>query len=90
MPTAGRINDGHGSGYGWKAYAAGGPYDLVADSPDGKSCAREIRLLAAGNLTHAFFADGVTDAPLLGLPVGYVHTGQTSGISPTVAVVVYW
>ena len=91
MPTPGRINESPATdAQSWKQYAAGGPYDLVVDSPGGASCAREVRLLAAGDLTHCYMSDGATDRPLTGLPSGYVHAGATSSITPTVAVVVYW
>jgi hypothetical protein len=90
MPTAGKNKESMLVGSNWKAYAAGGPYDFVADSPDGKACARLIVMLAAGDLTHAFLPDGATDRPLIGLPAGYQHMAACSGASPTVAIVVYW
>ncbi len=73
----------------WKQYAAGGPYDLRADSPDGRSAARRIVLLAAGDLTLCTDAADV-DRPLTGLPAGYVHDAYCSRVTPTVAIVVYW
>jgi hypothetical protein len=88
--SAGRFTDSNACAPAWKQYAAGGPYNLVADSPDGAACARLVVLLAAGDLTHAILSDGATDRPITGLPAGYQHQGNTSSITPTVAVVVYW
>ena len=77
-------------GESWKQYAAGGPYNLVTDSPSGTACARLVVMLAAGDLTHAVLPDGVTDRPITGLPANFQHLGATSSITPTVSVVVYW
>ena len=91
MPTPGKINESPATtGQSWKQYAAGGPYSLVSDSPDGATCAREVRLLAAGDLTACYLPDGTTNRPLTGLPSGYVHAGPVSSVTPTVAIVVYW
>jgi len=72
-----------------KQYAAGGPYDLVADG-NGDQCCKAVAFMATGNLTHCLMADGVTDRPITGAPAGYVHNAQCSSITPSVAVVVYW
>ena len=75
----------------WKRYAAG-VCDFVADSPNGRTCARLVILLADGDLTHAYGPGGEVagDMPLTGLPKGYRHQGATSGVTSTVALVAYW
>lgn len=86
-----QVDDSTVPGHSWKQYAAGGPYNLVADSPTGNTAARLIVLLAAGDLTHAVMSDAAaTDRPLTGLPSGYQHVGHTSSVTPSVAIVVYW
>ena len=90
MPTLGRNNTGINVGESWKQYAPGAVADLVADSPDGKSCARMLILLAAGDLTACYQPDGVTNRPLTGLPDQYMHLGATSGATCTVGMIAYW
>jgi len=73
----------------WKQYAAGGPYDLVADGGNGQCC-RSISFLASGDLTHCLQSDGTTDRPITAAPAGFVANVQATSISPTVAVLVCW
>jgi hypothetical protein len=73
----------------WKQYASGGLRDLVADSPDGNSCARLVVPLAAGDFTVCKDAAGV-DRPVTGLPVGYQHLANVSAVNATVAFIAYW
>lgn len=92
MPQqSGSDNPNLGDAPRWKGYAAG-TRDLVADSPDGKTCARLIVMLAAGDLTNAFGPGGEAagNMPLTGLPANYRHQGSTSGVTSTAAFVAYW
>jgi hypothetical protein len=92
MPQqAGSDNPSIADAVRWKRYAAGA-CDFVADSPNGKTCARLVILLAAGDLTSAFGPGGEAagNMPLTGLPAGYRHQGATSGVVSTAALVAYW
>lgn len=75
----------------WKQYALG-THDLVADSPNGRTCARLIVMLAAGDLTAAYGPKGEAggNMPLTGLASQYRHPGSTSGVTSTVAFIAYW
>jgi hypothetical protein len=84
-------NDSTVPGHAWKQYAAGGPYNLIADGPTANCCARQIVLLAAGDLTACVMGDAAaTNRPLTNLPAGYTHVGHTASVTPSVAIVVYW
>ena len=73
----------------WKQYAAGGPYDLVADGGNGQCC-RSISFLAAGDLTNCLQSDGATNRPIIAAPAGFVANVQATSITPTVSVLVCW
>ncbi len=70
----------------WKRYAAGGPYDLVAEA--GMPC-RAILVLVDGDLTHAVDVDSV-DRPIAGLKAGMCVPIACSSITPTAALLVLW
>ncbi len=90
--AAGPTNPATDNATKWKQYAGSASVrDLLADSPNGRTCARLIVMLAAGDLTHAYGPGGeAQDYPLTGLPSGYRHQGATSGVVSTVAFVAYW
>lgn len=73
----------------WKLYAAGAERDLVVDSPDGRTCARLVVILAAGDFTSCKDYGGV-DRPLPGLPAGFRHLANVSAINSTQAFIAYW
>jgi hypothetical protein len=73
----------------WKQYAAGAERDLVADSPDGQSCARLVVPLADGDFTVCKDFGG-TNRPLTGLKAGYQHLANVSAVHSTVAFIAYF
>jgi len=92
MPQqAGSDNSATGDAPKWKQYAAG-VCDFVADSPNGKTCARLVIMLAAGDLSPCYGprGDAGPNMALTGLPAGYRHQGSTSGCTASVAIVAYW
>lgn len=89
MP-AGKHNTNTDSGLKAKQYAASGVRDLVADSPNGATCARKIVLLAAGDITSCKDFQDVERGAFTGLPAGYVHEMSCSSVNCTVAFIAYW
>ncbi len=73
----------------WKQYASGAERNLVADSPDGQTCARLVVPLAAGDFTLCKDQNNV-DRPITGLPAGYQHLASVSSVTSTVAFIAYW
>lgn len=73
----------------WKQYTGGAERDLVVDSPDGRTCARQIVILAEGDFTSCKDYNGV-DRPLTGLPAGYRHLANVSAVNSTQAFIAYW
>ncbi len=73
-----------------KQYAAGAARDLVADSPDTKTCARAIELLAASTtVTSIKSSANVEMGPITGWPAG-LKLGQFSEVNADVAFIAYW
>jgi hypothetical protein len=88
--TAARITEFDGTSPKWKRYAAGGPYDLLADSPTKDACCRKIVFLDAGSLTQCVGGDGV-DVPLPDtMPAFWEHTGAVQTVTCSGAILVYW
>ena len=75
----------------WKHYPPG-VCDFVADSTNGKTCARLVVTLGPDDFTHAYGPAGEAggDMPIVGMPEGFRHQGSTSGVTSTVALVAYW
>jgi hypothetical protein len=73
----------------WKQYASGAERNLVADSPDGNSCARLVVPLADGDFTVCKDYNGV-DRPITGLKAGYQHLANVSAVNSTVAFIAYF
>jgi hypothetical protein len=63
--------------------------DLTTISGKPQRCARRIVALAAGNWTLLKNHKGV-DAPFGAVPEGFVHDADTSVITSSAAIAVYW
>jgi hypothetical protein len=63
--------------------------DLTTISGKPARCARRIVALAAGNWTLLKNAQGV-DAPPGAVPQNFVHDADTSVITSSAAIMVYW
>lgn len=73
-----------------KQYASGGARDLVADSPDGKTCARAIELLADSTTTSSVKSGANFEmGPITGWKQG-VKLVQCSEVNSDVAFIAYW
>lgn len=74
----------------WRQYAATTLVDLVAESPDGATCASKVVPLASGTFTELRDGDG-SDRPITtALPAGYQHHGEVSKANCSVAFLAYW
>jgi hypothetical protein len=82
------VSDSQHVGYDLKQFAAGGPYNLVAEGETG-CCARKIVMLAAGNLSSCINASG-TDRPQTGLSAGDVIEADIQSVTSTAAFRAYW
>lgn len=82
------VSDSNKVGQDWKQYTAGAA-DFLADSPDGKTCARRIVMLSAGDLSPCVNAKG-TNRPLTGLALGFAHDANVQSCTSTVAFIAYW
>ena len=89
MPQ-GKYNDSQSSGFKIKQYASGGARNLVADSPDGASCARAIELLSDSTTTTSVQGpDGTEMGPITGWKAG-LKVGAFSTINSDVSFIAYW
>lgn len=75
-----------------KQYAASAsPRDLAADSPDGRTCARQLMILGAGSFTTPLNASGADMGTLGPLASGAVLPGEfASVISADAAFIAFW
>lgn len=65
-----------------------GTYDLVALNPSGNGkCARKVVALAADTWTIEDFAQNSNTSAV---PAGFVHIGQTAGITCAAPIAVYY
>lgn len=88
--SAGKYNDSQSSATKIKQYASGGARNLVADSPDGATCARAIELLADSTTTTSVkSAADVEMGPITGWPKG-IKMGEFSEVTSDVAFIAYW
>jgi hypothetical protein len=87
MPRA-AISDSDHVGMDLKQYAAGGPYNLVADGGTG-CCARLIVMIGAGDLSACVNAAGV-DRPQTGLVAGERIEADIQSVTSTAAFRAYW
>ena len=89
MP-AGKYNDSQSVGFKLKQYASGGARNLVADSPDGATCARAIELLAdSTTMSSVQGPDGTEMGPITGWKAGRKDS-SFSVVNSDVAFIAYW
>jgi hypothetical protein len=75
-----------------KQYAAGGPYNLLADGPSANAnqTARQIQMCDAGALSSLKDADGNEMGPFNALLAGFTLSGHFSSVTTSVSIVVTW
>ncbi len=84
-----RVSPTRNVGDDFKEYAAG-TYDLTADSPDTKTCARRIVIKGTASTTASFTNRKGVARTLSALKAWYVHDGHTQAITCDVAFIAYF
>lgn len=90
--ASGKHNNDQSSGLKAKQYAASGSArNLVADSPDGATCARKIKILGAGSFTLCKDYNNADLGTFGPFAAGDEHTMSVSEVtSADAAFIAYW
>ncbi len=88
--STGKRNDRKTFAPTWKQYAQGIDVDLVAESPDGATCACAVVPLASGTFTKLIDSKGANKPISVALPAGFKLEGDIRVANCSTDFIAYW